>query len=243
MTVKTEPSAIVVPFGKHKGTTVVELLAKDPEYAEWIMAQGWVAERFAELHAALASRGAGADDTPEHNALQARFLDAGFRERFLCLAADKAVHANLASIKKNCLDWEWKNLLSESRRAAEQKIDEAGKELGCPWSVPEQVQKEAFLEYRRLNLISDDAEKLAKIASAGKNDFQDYKLYSRAQFEARGIDVVISWDHFLNQESFNTRSCGNFVNVELKPSLGDDYPTGNAANAALGLQVFGRRKL
>lgn len=27
---KNEPSAIIIPFGKHKGETVAELLAKDP---------------------------------------------------------------------------------------------------------------------------------------------------------------------------------------------------------------------
>jgi len=53
------PSAIVIPFGKHKGAIVAELLEKDPAYAEWIIAQGWVAERFAVLHAAILSRGAG----------------------------------------------------------------------------------------------------------------------------------------------------------------------------------------
>src|SRR5579863_4808679 len=74
-----DPSAIILPFGKHKGKTVAELLAIDPQYADWVVAQGWVAQRFAELHAAILSRGAGADDTPEHNALQARFLDPLFR--------------------------------------------------------------------------------------------------------------------------------------------------------------------
>lgn len=78
-----DPSAIVVPFGKHRGKTVAELLTVDPAYADWVTAQGWVAERFAELHAAILSRGAGADDTPEHNALQARFLDSNFRESFM----------------------------------------------------------------------------------------------------------------------------------------------------------------
>jgi hypothetical protein len=85
MTEKKLPSAIVLPFGKHKGATVAELLTKDPAYAEWIVAQGWVAERFAELHAAILSRGAATDDSPEHNAIQVRFLDPVFR--LACLFA------------------------------------------------------------------------------------------------------------------------------------------------------------
>ena len=89
MTEPKEPSAIIIPFGKHKGATVAELLAKDPAYADWITAQGWVAERFAELHAAILSRGAGTDDTPEHNAIQVRFLDPVFRAAFLTTVADR----------------------------------------------------------------------------------------------------------------------------------------------------------
>jgi uncharacterized protein (DUF3820 family) len=88
--VTTEPSAIVIPFGKHKGATVAELLAKDPQYVDWIMAQGWVAQRFAELHAALATRGAGNDDTPEHNAIQVRFLDPIFCRAFWLAAEGNA---------------------------------------------------------------------------------------------------------------------------------------------------------
>jgi hypothetical protein len=79
MVSNTEPSAMLLPFGKHKGRTVAEVLATDPQYAEWMLGQAWFAERFAELHAALLTRGAASDDTPEHNAIQARFLDPVFR--------------------------------------------------------------------------------------------------------------------------------------------------------------------
>ena len=78
-----DPSALVLTFGKHKGATVAELVDREPDYARWLAAQGWVAERFAELHAAILSRGAPTDDTPEHNALQARFIDHDFRVAFL----------------------------------------------------------------------------------------------------------------------------------------------------------------
>lgn len=74
-----DPSAIVVPIGKYKGATVAELLVRDPAYVEWITSQGWFAQRFAEVHAAIISRGAGTDDTPEHNQLQARFMEPEFR--------------------------------------------------------------------------------------------------------------------------------------------------------------------
>lgn len=139
----SDPSAIVIPFGKHKGSTVAELLAKDEAYAQWVLTQGWVAERFAELHAALLTRGAGTDDTPEHNALQARFLDGVFRSSFVRI------------------------ILGTSE------------------------------EY-----------------------------HTSVQFEHRGVDVVICWGEgyydFESKERWENR---NRSRIELKPTLGDDYPT------------------
>jgi hypothetical protein len=88
MVEKKEPSDIVIPFGKHKGRTVAEVLATDPQYADWLSLQGWVAERFVELHAAIVTRGAVSDDSPEHNLIQARFLDPLFRVAFLLAASE-----------------------------------------------------------------------------------------------------------------------------------------------------------
>ena len=34
-------SAIVLPFGGTKGKTVAELLATDPQCADWVAAQSW----------------------------------------------------------------------------------------------------------------------------------------------------------------------------------------------------------
>jgi hypothetical protein len=53
--VSAHSSAAVVPFGKHKGAAVAELVTKDPDYVRWLTGQGWLAQRFAELHAAIAN--------------------------------------------------------------------------------------------------------------------------------------------------------------------------------------------
>lgn len=82
----TNPQSTVVPFGKHKGRTVDEIAATDPAYLEWLAGQNWLAERFAAIHAAITS-GAEIADTPEHNAIQARFLDLRFRVAFMLAAA------------------------------------------------------------------------------------------------------------------------------------------------------------
>jgi hypothetical protein len=36
----SDPGALILPFGKHKGATVAEMLAKGPAYADWVVAGG-----------------------------------------------------------------------------------------------------------------------------------------------------------------------------------------------------------
>lgn len=67
-------STVVVPFGKHKGQPVEVLLADD-NYTQWLMAQTWFAEKYAAIFAMLQQSGVAPEDTPEHNLMQARFLD------------------------------------------------------------------------------------------------------------------------------------------------------------------------
>jgi len=66
--------SLPVPFGKYKGQPI-EVLATDPQYTEWLASQGWVRERFPQLYTVIINNFGETADTPEHNDLQARFLD------------------------------------------------------------------------------------------------------------------------------------------------------------------------
>lgn len=70
--------ADLVPFGKYKNQPIA-VLAQDKDYCEWLTGQGWVAERFPEIHTVIVNNFAEPSETPQHNALQLRFLDEGLR--------------------------------------------------------------------------------------------------------------------------------------------------------------------
>jgi hypothetical protein len=74
----------VVPFGKYRGKPVAELTA-DRKYCKWLTAQPWFRENYSSIYR-LVSHLRSPDDTPEHNALQARFLDPA-----LCLATARSL--------------------------------------------------------------------------------------------------------------------------------------------------------
>jgi hypothetical protein len=67
----------IVPFGKYKGQPV-EVLANDRGYLDWLTAQAWFRERYAGIYTLIVNNFGEPTETPEHNALQARFLDEDF---------------------------------------------------------------------------------------------------------------------------------------------------------------------
>ncbi len=68
----------LVPFGKYRNKPVEHLIA-DTQYREWLLAQGWVQQRYPDLHTIIVNFGGEPQETPEHNALQLQFLDEALR--------------------------------------------------------------------------------------------------------------------------------------------------------------------
>jgi hypothetical protein len=150
-----DPTQQVITFGKHQGLTVAELLHNHKSYVEWLTGQSWLAERFSDLHAALLSRGAPTDETPEHNKIQARFLDPLFCDAFISLS---------------------RRYIIEDRRPLKYKVS----------------------------------------------------------FERKGIDVLINyWTR--DRESFSDPT--DFTGLEIKPSIGDEFPTVLRQMERLGVKI------
>jgi hypothetical protein len=73
----------IIPFGKYRDQPIEVLLA-DSQYLAWILAQpGLVAmmqQRYPAIYNIIVTGVPTTEDTPEHNALQARFLDRDFQQ-------------------------------------------------------------------------------------------------------------------------------------------------------------------
>ncbi len=79
----------LVPFGKYKGQPI-EVLVNDRQYLDWLTAQPWFRERHENLYTIIINNFAEPSETPEHNKLQAKFLDNNF-----CLKCIKLAYTNL----------------------------------------------------------------------------------------------------------------------------------------------------
>jgi len=75
------PTAIV-PFGKYKGQPI-EALAQDVAYLDWLTAQDWFRSRYQNLYTIIINNFQAPSETPEHNLMQAKFLDEDYRFKFI----------------------------------------------------------------------------------------------------------------------------------------------------------------
>jgi hypothetical protein len=233
---KPQPSAMIIPFGKHKGRTVADVLATDPQYAEWMLGQAWFADRFAELHAALLSRGAATDDTPEHNAIQARFLDPLFQAAFVLLAiGPKKWQERQGTARENELEirqhpglHKWQSQLSTHRsnikylqdRIERCRSDYTMASMVSHWETD--VAKEK-IKLQEVEQILADSRRRAEATPVA------VIFGSSAGFERRGVDVVLRWWFTIAEREArqpgSARGFEDAVGIEIKPSLGDDFPT------------------
>lgn len=71
----------IIPFGKHKGKPVFTL-AEDKSYTEWLLAQPWFKEKHLNIYNVVINNFRQHDDTPEHNAMQIKFLDQSYALKF-----------------------------------------------------------------------------------------------------------------------------------------------------------------
>ncbi len=158
-------SGEVVPFGKYKGQPV-EVLRADDDYCQWLMGQDWFRAKFTTIYQTIVNYGAEPQDTPEHNEMQASFLDDGHCIRLAKLLYPKPPYM---------------------------EIDERKNWHGPAKWVP----------------ATADNERSAKL-------YNDPEVIRR-RFEVQGWDVVygVNW----------LGDYGGRIRVELKPTLGDDFPT------------------
>ena len=181
----------VVPFGKYRGQPL-ESLAGDRQYLDWLTAQPWFRDRYPAIYTVVVNNFKPPEDTPEHNALQALFLDPAVCERITVLRR-----------------------LSSSKAKAKLLIPETEKFIAADAPGVFPVETKA-LELRRARL------ELADLRSFISDEMLGVKLTCSVKFEVKGIDVQVlaEW-----RGASPTPVATAVVKIEVKPTVGDDYPS------------------
>ena len=88
-------------FGKYRGQPV-SVLASDKNYCDWLMAQPWFRQYHQQVYNVIVNNFTKPEDTPEHNVLQAKFLDKSFVTKigytlFSCDYLKKSIKGEIAN--------------------------------------------------------------------------------------------------------------------------------------------------
>lgn len=202
--------ATIIPFGKYKGRTVDEIVVSDPQYFTWLAGQAWAVEKFQWL--IDEARGLGGpvqshdDDSPEHNLIQARFLDPTF-----CVAVLVALKAvNVAIVQAayadeirasliNCCDQHFKDFRRKmfkdsSNYYGDPPKDSKDLDAYLNWMVKPQPL------YRYTAAIKANFEGACDV----KTSFEIKRPDNRSRY----VHTLMAFDAL----------------IEVKPAVGDNFP-------------------
>jgi uncharacterized protein (DUF3820 family) len=241
----------IIPFGKYKGRLVEELLVDDPAYLQWLAGQDWFRAKFNILHQVIINRGAEPEETPEHNAIQVKFLDDDFCVRLLdhidpqycekAITALRAGHQHNLQLIGRAIVKEQENLTQAKERVARYTRD-AREELDKRYysRMLEGAEKDRDRHVARVDY-------LFRVQKEFTPPIVALQFRVTRQFEERGVDVILTfslkstqhdvmppndlslvWYHYDESRdpygwSDLSYSVGS-IHIELKPVIGDDYP-------------------
>lgn len=163
-----------VPFGKYKGLPIQEMLA-DTEYVEWLKSQPWFRNKFAGLLSNVEQEQI--ESTPEHNKLQALFLNENYCRAFV----QTACPITLAKFKQELHD----DYYHKDNTWVRQHYKPPDDTL---------YVKSSFEHNNRIDVV-----------------------LTVSYYQSRSLDVI----HLSRQ----LRGILPHLTIEIKPTVGDDYPS------------------
>jgi len=256
----TSPKAgAIVPFGKYKDQPV-ELLLADGDYLNWVMSQpGIVAmlqKRHPTIYNIIVTGAPTTEDTPEHNRLQAMFLEPDFQLAFIEAATGKTVRATIESRvaegNKEAIDRARRSIaqaqkhVEEARaKLEEQQKDyeqEGSKDFRKEYAANQAATysvKCSFEEWRKKQIgyardrvqSSEQSlqEKLAILQRANEKLSLAVACEPkiRLTFEC-GYDIELELEAgakvWRDEDDYGFWHVA-FFKIELKPQMGDDFPS------------------
>lgn len=196
---------ITVPFGKYSGKPV-ERLIQDVAYARWLVGQDWFREKFQNMYALIVHNyHSDPVDTPEHNKMQIRFMNVEHAIKLAFLVSNSTLF----------------------------NFDNSHFKVFFPSFAGELNRHNAMTDGLPVPL-QEIEERFRKI------DGKDLLEISEIEFEQKGLDVSYDISYGYGSVSISEgtyhraprlfdsiwkNSVQLKMRVELKPTVGDDFPS------------------
>jgi hypothetical protein len=257
-------NSIIVPFGKYKGQPL-EIMLSDANYVNYQKQQPgfmkWLQDNHITIYNIFTTGAQQIQDTPEHNKLQARFLDKNFQLAFL----DAVVGLNVHNIFKKKITIHREKIIEKqleleklpndltiaTNTYEEERVSTIARLQkwidGNPTSYEIETKKRRIEKLNRHEIDSDlrwDYKNLARkfdVTKEIKDKIADckssIKYYEKEVSEYQllvddpctlrtNIDFENGYDVNLEIKNENFIHHGSYLQfrIEVKPSVGDDYP-------------------
>jgi len=182
-------NANIIPFGKYRGQMIENVAEADPQYVDWLSKQDWMRSKCPTLYQVIINNFCEPSETPEHNEIQAKFLDKDFRD----------------AVGKTVFEW-FHRWTPQRRNGMNQRKEFEGSRKSV--QLENDGADVAFLiSIREFNSFEFSLWCVKSDAYYLRDDEEEMK--KRAEKELKENP---SW---IEKKS---------VRVEIKPSIGDDYP-------------------
>jgi len=233
----------IVPIGKYKGQPVETLLA-DRDYVEWLLGQSWLRDRQPVLYQTIINYGGEPQDSPEHNQMQALFLDDDFCLRLAkhLLGKDSDMFSADAAAKELNRSEEVKKCRAYLKLVVRQPAIRRRRFEDQGWDVSFEVKPVTWLaQISQLPPCSCvcDHSRCPAGAPCGHSLDGTFACRHSRHFDENGkrtnhCDPSCLWEGYYMADwimratkDHQEFSAGwpSIITVECKPMLGDDYPS------------------
>lgn len=203
--------AAVIPIGKYKGQPL-EVLEADPNYKEWLLGQSWFRDKFTNIHTLIINNFAEPSETPDHNFLQAKFLDWDWVLKWLCGES----YEQFKFKEKKQINFEHDGFDIVLRFSSVKISELEQNKLLFAEGITRLKNKDVTVisgfwdTFKGISFRGSDCDSIERIERHGIRSDGDFRFL---------LDKVLEYQE-VYKEIFNE----HIVGIEIKPSLGDDYP-------------------
>ena len=195
----------IIPFGKYKGQPIDQVAARDPQYLQWLTQQAWFIEKFQHLTVNINNFGVAPEETPAHNAMQVRFLDENYRLAFI-----RHLFEPKDAIAEFCAYLRQRQAQSQKSRSESPSLSWYKK------NYPEAWQKIIVGRWR-------ERQQFRAARAMALNGQLTISWQTRSVRFEDATDVIFDASLIMATSNEDRRK-GWVAKVEIKPSLGDDFP-------------------
>jgi hypothetical protein len=232
----------IIPFGKLKGQSV-DVLAQDPKYAQWLMAQPWFQQQHPQIYTLIVNNyHIGPTETPEHNKMQVKYLNGEYCLKYAMMVSN----GKLFTFNNEHYN---KSIAGIIAKLKEERDVVSSNNLGRFRKDPKNYPFFDGAVITENDIIKDGEKQFNTIRDnivARLTTINGHRLYqcSQPKFEVKGVDVSFTvrygYGHALRsamrdlyrhsetiEKAFQSlQGCEYLIHpmIELKPTIGDDFP-------------------